>query len=60
MTINEAISELEDHLDGNIPEDYPDTAAAIQLGIEALNRIGMGRRMELCSWGDSLPGETEK
>lgn len=37
--IDKAIEELEGQLNGNMPEDYPDTAIAIGLGIGALKLL---------------------
>ncbi len=60
MTADEAIKHLEKyrHDHHSYPTDI--MGKAEQLGIEALKRIGVGRRTGRFSWGDPLPGETEE
>jgi len=60
MTMDEAIRKLEQQLNGNIPEDYPDTAKALQLGIEGLKRVKPERTVFTHYPKEPLPGETEE
>ncbi len=60
MKIEKATDELE-YPDWLITTNHtPEYDEAVQLGIEALKRIGVGRRTGRFSWEDKLPGETEK
>ncbi|GAJ13528.1 unnamed protein product [marine sediment metagenome] len=58
MTLDEAIALSSSLRESDNLKYHPDLRAATQLGIEALKRIGVGRRTGRFSWGDSLPGET--
>lgn len=59
MTIAEAIEIINQWLPVNRWPPNPNLKTAMELGIEALKRIGVGRRTGRFSWEDLLPGETE-
>lgn len=59
MTIDKAIEILEETIKPPFCLAKPDTKEALKLGIEALNRVRIGRGQGYEPYIDSLPGETK-
>lgn len=60
MTIDEAIKILKEHVEWCDPVKEIDTYNALELGIEALERILYRRGWPSTSWHEPLPSETEE
>lgn len=60
MTIDEAISRIDNFEKRGLTKNYLELHEALRMGIEALKRIQESRQLKCQVASDTLPGETEK
>lgn len=60
ITLKEAIERLQARVEGEFPATDPENVDDMKLGIEALERIEVGRNNPGTRWNELLPGEAKE